>query len=119
MQKSANLEDLVKSFPMNIFLQYLTSIQKRTSPMKFAHLAENSEEGSIPNLSTKVGAAKFGAIALACAGGFPGGIIFPLFFAASAVAHGFAGLVPAALLPVWVMSLMAATQVRSEVNNSL
>ena len=64
----------------------------------------------------KIGAAKILAIALACAGGFPGGIIFPLFFAAAAVAHGvtasLAGLValPAALTPVWVMSLMAATQ---------
>ena len=64
----------------------------------------------------KIGAAKILAIALACAGGFPGGIIFPLFFAAAAVAHGvtasLAGLValPAPLTPVWVMSLMAATQ---------
>eukprot|EP00966_Prymnesium_polylepis_P002667 61287-Prymnesium_polylepis.2 len=57
-----------------------------------------------------VGGAKLGASALACAGGFPGGIIFPLFFAASAIAHGFASLVPATLMPVWVMSLMAATQ---------
>ena len=38
------------------------------------------------------------------------GVIFPLFFAAAAVAHGFAGVVPAALMPAWVMSLMAATQ---------
>ncbi|EOD27299.1 hypothetical protein EMIHUDRAFT_457210 [Emiliania huxleyi CCMP1516] len=37
-------------------------------------------------------------------------VIFPLFFAAAAVAHGFAGVVPAALMPAWVMSLMAATQ---------
>ena len=35
--------DLVKSFPTNIFLQNLASIQKRTSPIKFAHLAEESE----------------------------------------------------------------------------
>ena len=58
----------------------------------------------------KVGLAKLVAIALACAGGFPGGIIFPLFFSASAFAHGFAALFPPALLPVWVMSLMASTQ---------
>lgn len=38
------------------------------------------------------------------------GIIFPLFFAASAIAHGFSTLVPSALMPVWVMSLMASTQ---------
>ena len=38
MQKHVNLVDLVKSFPTNIFLQNLASIQKRTSPIKFAHL---------------------------------------------------------------------------------
>ena len=53
MQKHANLVDLVKSFPTNIFLQSLASIQKRTSPLKFAHLAEKSENGSVSNLSTK------------------------------------------------------------------
>ena len=53
MQKHVNLVDLVKSFPRNIFLQNLASIQKRTSPIKFAHLAEKSEKGSISNLSTK------------------------------------------------------------------
>ena len=54
MQKHVNLVDLVKSFPTNIFLQNLASIQKRTSPVKFAHLAEKSEKGSVSNLSTKV-----------------------------------------------------------------
>ena len=53
MQKHVNLVDLVKSFPTNIFLQNLASIQKRTSPIKFAHLAEKSEKGSMSNLSTK------------------------------------------------------------------
>ena len=53
MQKHVNLVDLVKSFPTNIFLQNLASIQKRTSPVKFAHLAEKSGNGSISNLSTK------------------------------------------------------------------
>ena len=43
MQKHVNLVDLVKSFPTNILLQNLASIQKRTSPLKFAHLAEKSE----------------------------------------------------------------------------
>ena len=57
MQEHVNLVDLVKSFPTNIFLQKLASIQKRTSPIKFAHLAEESENGSISNLSTKVLAA--------------------------------------------------------------
>ena len=53
MQKHVNLVDLVKSFPTNIYLQKLTSIQKRTSPIKFAHLAGKLEKGSISNLSTK------------------------------------------------------------------
>ena len=39
-------------------LQTLASIQKRTSPKKFAHLAEKSKEGSVSNLSTKVLAAQ-------------------------------------------------------------
>ena len=54
MQKHVNLVDLVKSFPTNIYLQNLASIQKRTSPMKFANLAEKLKKGSISNLSTKV-----------------------------------------------------------------
>ena len=54
MQKHVNLVDLVKSFPTNILLQKSASIQPRTSPIKFAHLAEKSEKGSISNLSTKV-----------------------------------------------------------------
>ena len=53
MQKFVNLVDLVKGFPTNIYLQNLASIQKRTSPVKFAHLAEKSGKGSISNLSTK------------------------------------------------------------------
>ena len=61
MQKHVNLVDLVKSFPTNIYLQILASIQKRTSPVKFAHLAEKSENGSISNLSTKPGTGEQGA----------------------------------------------------------
>ena len=57
MQKHVNLVDLVKSFPTNIYLQNLASIQKRTSPVKYAHLAEKSGKGSISNLSTKARAA--------------------------------------------------------------
>ena len=53
MQKHVNLVDLVKSFPTNIFLKNLASIQKRTSPIKFTHVAEKSESGSISNLSPK------------------------------------------------------------------
>ena len=57
MQKDVNLLDLVKSSPTNILSQNLASIQKRTSPVKFAHLAEKSGKGSISNLSTKVATA--------------------------------------------------------------
>ena len=53
MKKHVNLVDLFKSFPTNIFLQNLASIQMRASPIKFAYLAEKSEKGSISNLSTK------------------------------------------------------------------
>ena len=54
MQKYVNLVDLVKSFPTNVYLQNLALMQKRTSSIKFAHLAEKSENGSTSNLSTKV-----------------------------------------------------------------
>ena len=53
MQKYVHLVDLVKSFPTNIYLQNLASIQKRTSPVQFAYLAEKSRIGSISNVSTK------------------------------------------------------------------
>ena len=51
---------------MRIWVQKSASMQKRTSPLKFAHLAEKSEEGSISNLSTTV--ANAGADAGADAG---------------------------------------------------
>ena len=51
MQKHVNHIDPAKSFPTNIYLQNLASIQKRTSPLKFAHLAEKSENGSVSNLT--------------------------------------------------------------------
>ena len=54
MQKIVNLVNLVKSFPTHIMLQNLASMEKRTSPVKFAHLVEKSGKGSISNLSTKV-----------------------------------------------------------------
>lgn len=60
----------------------------------------------------QVGIAKLVAIAFACAGKFPGGIIFPLFFAAAPIGHGFGRLLSSssAILPVVVMCLMASTQ---------
>ena len=54
MQKHVNIVDLVKSFPTNIYLHNLASIQKRTSPVKFPHLDEKAGKGSMSNLSTKV-----------------------------------------------------------------
>ena len=56
MQKDVNLVDLINSFPTKIYLQNLASIQKRTSPVKFAHLAEKSKNRSTSNLSTKASA---------------------------------------------------------------
>ena len=67
MQKHVNLVDLVKSFPTNIFFQNLASIQKRTNPIKFAHLAEKTETGSISNLSTKAPTSATAATATATA----------------------------------------------------
>ena len=58
----------------------------------------------------QVGIAKLVAIALACAGKFPGGIIFPLFFAAAPFAHACSSLVAPGLLPVLVLCTMASTQ---------
>ena len=66
MQKHVHLVDLVKSFPTNIYLQNLASIQKRTSPVKFAHLAEKLGKDSISNLSTKVAACQSVADEGAC-----------------------------------------------------
>ncbi|KAL7541827.1 hypothetical protein ACHAXR_011260 [Thalassiosira sp. AJA248-18] len=64
--------------------------------------------------AAQVGCAKLIAIALACAGKFPGGIIFPLFFAAAPIAHAvvnsLSSYLPGAVAPVAVMSLMASTQ---------
>ena len=54
MQKYVHLVDLVTRSPTNMYLQNLASIQKRTSPIKFPHLAEKSGKGSISSLSTKV-----------------------------------------------------------------
>ena len=45
MQKHVHLVDLVKSFPTNIFLQTLASIQQRTSLIKFDHLEKNQSLG--------------------------------------------------------------------------
>ena len=54
LRGTARSVDLSESFPTNIYLHNFASIQKRTSPVKFAHLAEKSGKGSISNLSTKV-----------------------------------------------------------------
>ena len=115
---------LSRYFPQTLFwgegsLQHVLDGQRTPLSAVWPGLAETLTARAVvdvtapfaaPAAGFKVGAAKLCAIALACSGGFPGGIIFPLFFAASAIAHGFTTLVPAALMPVWVMSLMAATQ---------
>ena len=88
MQKDVNLVDLIKSFPTNILLQNLASIQNRTSLVKFAHLADKSGKGSISNLSTK-----------ACR---PEG---------SEATEG-AELAPAALRPAWKPKVATDTLVR-------
>ena len=46
MQKYVHLVDLVKSFPTNIYLQNLASIQPRTSPSKFARSPCTDPPGS-------------------------------------------------------------------------
>ncbi|KAK1740415.1 CLC voltage-gated chloride channel [Skeletonema marinoi] len=62
----------------------------------------------------QVGVAKLISIALACAGKFPGGIIFPLFFAAAPIANAMCGFFSQHLeIPVnsvAIMALMASTQ---------
>ena len=64
--------------------------------------------------AAQVGCAKLLAIALACAGKFPGGIIFPLFFAAAPIAHSalmiLGSYLPESVSPVAIMALMASTQ---------
>ena len=89
MQKHVNLVDLVKSFPTNMFLQNLASIQKRTSPVKFAHLAEKSGKGSISHLSTKVRpSGGLGPGERGSAGGLPGGRGRAVGGVAGPAAHG-------------------------------
>ena len=64
--------------------------------------------------AAQVGLAKLLSISLACAGKFPGGIIFPLFFAAAPIAHSALMLLSSHLsthvAPTAIMCLMAATQ---------
>lgn len=58
-----------------------------------------------------LGAVKLLSIALACAGKFPGGIIFPLFFASAPLAHALAlATGKTRSTSLLVMSLMASTQ---------
>ena len=60
--------------------------------------------------AAQVGIAKLVAIMLACVGKFPGGIIFPLFFASAPLAHMLSSFVGQNVMPVAVFCLMAATQ---------
>ena len=99
MQKHVNLVDLVKSFQTNVFLQNLASIQKKTSPMKFSHLAEKSEKSSTSNLSTKGSTVCSPASA-------------PWVAGSAASSGGNGG-------PAGTDSISVGTWLRSEVNNSL
>ncbi|KAL7517340.1 hypothetical protein ACHAWX_002270 [Stephanocyclus meneghinianus] len=64
--------------------------------------------------AAQVGLFKFIAIVLACVGKFPGGVIYPLFFAGASLAHAFVKLLPStsseSASPVVVMALMASSQ---------
>ena len=53
MQRIGNLVDLEKRCKMSIWLQNFASIQPRTSPVKFDHLAEKSEKDTVSNLAPK------------------------------------------------------------------
>jgi len=63
-----------------------------------------------PIAAAQVGIIKLLSISLACAGKFPGGIIFPLFFAGAPFAHACSRFIGPTLMPVAVFCLMAATQ---------
>ena len=78
----------------------LTSMAKVNPSLPFAS----------PAAAAQVGVVKMIAIALACAGKFPGGIIFPLFFAAAPFAPTFSTILGPSLTPVAVFCLMGATQ---------
>lgn len=82
--------------------QILTSVAKVDPNLPFENAAA----------AAQVGVAKLVAIALACAGKFPGGIIFPLMFAAAPLAHSVSSLLGlnSGLVPLIVMCLMASTQ---------
>ena len=62
MQKHVNLVDLVKSFPTNIYLQNLASIQPRTSFVKFARSPRTDPPGCLE--IAKIAAAKWTEIDL-------------------------------------------------------
>ena len=52
-QSTGNLVDLEKRCKMSIWLQNLALTQPRTSPLKFEHLAEQSENDTVSNLAPK------------------------------------------------------------------
>ena len=62
VQRIGNLVDLEKRCKMSIWLQNFASIQPRTSPLKFDHLAEKSEKDSVSNLAPKVAAKALSAL---------------------------------------------------------
>lgn len=83
---------------------------------KLARVNPNEPFGSV-YAALQVGLAKFMAIALASAGGFPGGVIFPLLSNGASLGHALVSalrpILPSAssslVSPLMVMSLMSAT----------
>ena len=53
MQRIGNLVDLEKRCKISTWQQNFASIQPRTSPIKFDHLAEKSEKDTVSNLAPK------------------------------------------------------------------
>ena len=57
VQKPVNLADLAKSFPTSIYLQNLTSMQPRTSPVKFARSLAVQQPSRVLGRRSQVAAA--------------------------------------------------------------
>ena len=85
-----------------------------SSALTGSALVDPSSPFQSASAAAQVGIVKLLSIALACAGKFPGGIIFPLFFASAPIAHSalmvLAPHLPTSIAPTAVMCLMAATQ---------
>jgi len=85
-----------------------------SSALTGSALVDPSSPFQSASAAAQVGLAKLLSISLACAGKFPGGIIFPMFFASCPIAHSalmvLAPHLPPSIAPTAVMCLMAALQ---------